>query len=70
MKNLFKGFVVALPLSLASAPAFATCWWWCSPPPPPPSTNVPEIDASAGLLGLAALGAVMLLVHARRRATS
>ncbi|MGZ9808832.1 VPEID-CTERM sorting domain-containing protein [Pseudoroseicyclus sp. H15] len=67
MTNLLKGLVVALPLSLASAPAMATCWWGCYPSPPPPTNNVPEIDASAGLLGLAALAAVMLLTHARRR---
>ncbi|WP_373355622.1 VPEID-CTERM sorting domain-containing protein [Pseudoroseicyclus sp. CXY001] len=62
MNKLLTG-LVALPLTIASAPAFATCYYGCTPP----TTNVPEIDASAGLLGLAAVAAVTLLVHARRR---
>ncbi len=34
---------------------------------PPKAAQVPEIDASAGLLALAAVGAVLLLAWERRR---
>lgn len=63
----------ALVITSVGSASAATCtlwrWWNCTRPtePLPPTASVPEIDASAGLLTIAAVAAVLLIVWERRR---
>lgn len=54
--------VPALALSALPSLAQSTSWWW-----PRPVTNVPEIDASSGVLAIAAVAAILAFVVERRR---
>ena len=62
---------VAAGLIVAAQPTFAAWgnWYWYTNPGCDPGTtySVPEIDASSGLLALAAIGAAMLFAWERRR---
>lgn len=67
MSRSLKALGLAVPAAmLMAAPALAqsaSSWWWW----PRPVTNVPEIDASSGLLAIAAIAAILALVVERRR---
>ncbi|WP_259444699.1 VPEID-CTERM sorting domain-containing protein [Neotabrizicola shimadae] len=67
MSRSLKALGLAVPASLlVAAPALAqsaSSWWWW----PRPVRNVPEIDASSGLLAIAAVAAILALVVERRR---
>lgn len=57
------GLVASVMPALAQNRELDTWWWWN----PRPVTNVPEIDASSGLLALAAVAALLAFVVERRR---
>lgn len=67
MSRFVKILGLALPAFAVSAlPSFAQAtgrWWWH----PRPITNVPEIDASSGILAVAAVAAILAFVVERRR---
>lgn len=70
MLRSMKSFgIAAVGLAASVMPALAqnreldTWWWWT----PRPVTNVPEIDASSGLLAVAAVAALLAFVVERRR---
>ena len=81
MTRIARIAAATLPALLATAPAFAqsaTCvrygwsgWWYTcvewSSSGGTTSSGVPEIDAGAGLLAVAAVAAVVLFVRERRR---
>lgn len=66
MSRFVKVLGLATPAVVLSAlPSLAqsvSTWWW-----PRPVTNVPEIDASSGILAIAAVAAVLAFVVERRR---
>jgi hypothetical protein len=70
VKYLHRVAGLAAVLSSVGAPLWAQshggghCWWRCSPTP----VSVPEIDASAGLLAVAAVVAILLFIRERRKA--
>lgn len=67
MSRLVKIVGLAAPVAALSAlPSFAQAtsnWWWR----PRPVSNVPEIDASSGVLAIAAVAAILAFVVERRR---
>jgi hypothetical protein len=48
------------------AQSYGSCWWYCTPTPP---RSVPEIDATTGVLAVAAVLAVLAFTWERRRRT-
>lgn len=67
MSRLVKILGLAAPaVAISALPSFAqatSSWWWW----PRPVTNVPEIDASSGVLAIAAVAAILAFVVERRR---
>ena len=65
---LKQAAVTVAALAASAAPVFAQAapsrWWWN---PRPPVTSVPEIDATTGVLAIAAVLAVLAFVVERRR---
>ena len=79
MNTMIKRAIAAVPASLMALPAFATyggsgggsycfMWWcWSTGGGDTPTSSVPEIDASAGYLAVAALTVVVAFMVERVR---